>query len=285
MANEQEPAEFTDECLIGSMDHLQELVNIGQINIPSDYSIVNACRAAYFIIRDINSGKNDGYKPALQYCTNKSIGQALLQMVTDGLTPAKSQCYFVMRKAGGKYVLNYGQEYQGRIALAKRFSGVKRVDAQVVYKKDKYTVTVIDGIKKVTHETSLENINFDEMTGAYAVVTEEDGTKQTFEMSMEQIKLSWEQGPMKGNGDVHKNFKDQMAIKTICNRATKGYVNTSNDEAVIQEDKLLVTNQESKQLESPKKQIAPPPPVQKNEGIEEAKVVDEKPESKDPAEF
>ena len=48
-------------------------------------------------------------------------------------------------------------------------------------------------------------------------------------MNMEQIRNAWNQGTMKGNSPAHKNFPDQMAIKTVINRVCKKYVNAADD--------------------------------------------------------
>lgn len=55
-------------------------------------------------------------------------------------------------------------------------------------------------------------------------------------MSIEQIKDSWNQGAMKGNSPAHKNFPDQMAMKTVINRACKPLIRTSNDAVLFNSD-------------------------------------------------
>ena len=52
---------------------------------------------------------------------------------------------------------------------------------------------------------------------------------------MDQIRKAWNQGAMKGNSPAHKNFPDQMAMKTVINRACKMYANTSDDSDVFEE--------------------------------------------------
>lgn len=50
---------------------------------------------------------------------------------------------------------------------------------------------------------------------------------------MSQIKAAWRQGPTKGESPAHKNFPDQMAIKTVINRALKIDINSSDDSALL----------------------------------------------------
>ena len=50
---------------------------------------------------------------------------------------------------------------------------------------------------------------------------------------MEQIRNAWNMGAMKGGSPAHKNFPDQMAIKTVKSRAVKSFINSSNDEDLM----------------------------------------------------
>lgn len=226
---------FKEETLNAVFAQIQMMIQDNMLFIPDDYSVENALRHAWFNLQELKGGKNANYDKALTICTGESIANSLLRMVTDGLSTAKNQCGFVVRKAGDNYELDYFKEYQGNIALAKRYSGVKRVDAQVVYEGEKYKAFVNDGIKRVEHEPDIEKIDFEKIKGAYCVITEADGTKQTTEMAFHQIKQSWAQGAMNGTGDVHKNFTDQMCLKTVINRACKPYINASNDAAILPE--------------------------------------------------
>ena len=81
------------------------------------------------------------------------------------------------------------------------------------------------------------NIDNTKIKGAYAVVTMEDGTKYLEVMNFKQIEQSWKQGyGYKGNSQdtTHAKFADQMAKKTVTNRALKQIINTHGD-AFVQE--------------------------------------------------
>ena len=61
-------------------------------------------------------------------------------------------------------------------------------------------------------------------------------------MSINQIQTSWNQGGSKGNSPAHKNFADQMAIKTVLNRACKLLISSSDDAALydpLEDDKAI----------------------------------------------
>ena len=98
--------------------------------IPSDYSPANALNAAYLKLQEVKDKKG---KPALTACTQASISMALLDMVIQGLSPAKNQCYFV--PYGNQLTLM--RSYMGTVAAAKRFGNIKDVFAQVVYEGDR----------------------------------------------------------------------------------------------------------------------------------------------------
>ena len=48
-------------------------------------------------------------------------------------------------------------------------------------------------------------------------------------MTMDEIRKAWAQGAAKGGCPAHKNFPQEMAKKTVINRACKIFVNTSTD--------------------------------------------------------
>jgi recombination protein RecT len=200
----------------------------GELMLPKDYSPENAIKAAYLILKD------DKNKP-LEKCTSESIVGALLKMVVYGLSPLKKQCDFI--PYGDK--LECSIEYTGNIALAKRYGGLKSVKANAVFAGDvfEFCVNPDTGLKKVIkHEQTLESIGSKDIKGAYAILTFEDGAVDTEIMNIAQIRDAWNQGAMKGNSSAHKNFPDQMAIKTVINRACKYAIRSSNDSVLFDGD-------------------------------------------------
>lgn len=202
----------------------------GELKIPSDYSPENALKSAYLVLTETKT--KDG-KPVLETCTKASIANALLKMVTLGLSPLKKQGDFI---AYGNQ-LSFQEEYTGNIALAKRYGNLKSIKANAVFKDDEFVFEVgEDGRKKlVKHKQTISSIDT-EVVGAYAVVELNDGTSDVEIMSIQQIRNAWNQGAMKGNSPAHKNFTDQMAIKTVINRACKLLIRGSNDAIFMDND-------------------------------------------------
>jgi len=212
----------------------------GQLKIPKDYSPENALKSAYLILVET---KNKSGQSALEHCTKESVANALLKMVVWGLSPLKKQCDFIMY--GNK--LECVIEYTGNIVLAKRYGNLKSIKANAIFKEDVFAFEVdpVTGLKKITkHEQTLESIGGKEIKGAYALFELNNGTIDVEIMNIHQIRAAWNQGAMKGNSTAHKNFPDQMSIKTVINRACKLLIRGSDDNILYdKEDKVIDVTQ------------------------------------------
>ena len=198
------------------------------VKFPKDYAVENQLKLAWLHLSDVTDRNG---KKALEVCSSKSIAASVLQMCIEGLSVAKKQCDFIVYGTE----LQYQREYHGTIALAKRYGGVKEPAAQVIYDGDVFEYKVLpNGRKEITkHEQKFENVNPEKIKGAYAILTLADGTFHTEVMTIGQIKTAWNQGAMKGNSPAHKNFPDQMCMKTVIGRACKLYISTSDDAGLV----------------------------------------------------
>lgn len=191
------------------------------LTFPKDYNYTNEFMSAMLILQDtVDSNK----KPVLQSCTRASIENALVEMVTSGLSMQKKQCYPVAY--GGK--LQCQKSVYGNTCIARRY-GLKDITAEVIYEGDKFEYEIVNGKKHiVTHKQDFENIDNDKVKGAYAIATMDDGNILTEVMNIKQIKQAWKQGfGYKENGSgTHQKFTDQMAMKTVKNRLLKQINNT-----------------------------------------------------------
>ncbi|EJL1764079.1 recombinase RecT [Staphylococcus pseudintermedius] len=202
----------------------------GNLELPADYSPSNAMKQAWLQISQDNK---------LMACNDVSKANALLDMVTQGLNPAKGQCYFI--PYGDKMQLQ--RSYHGNIMMLKRDAGAKDVVAQVIYEGDtfKQELDSVGRIKSIKHEQDFFNINKDKIIGAYCTIIFDDNRDNYIEiMTIDQIKQAWMQSPMikdeaaLNRSKTHSNFKDEMAKKTVINRAAKRYINSSTDEGLLQ---------------------------------------------------
>lgn len=196
----------------------------GAIDFPNNYSVGNALKSAYLILQEAKTREK---KPVLQVCTQESIANALLDMLVQGLNPTKQQCYFI--PYGNQLTLS--RSYLGTIALTKRLKGVKDVVAYPIYKNDKLDIgfDILTGKTKINEFKPALDHKAQDLIGALGIVVGENEILYLEYMNMEQIRNAWNQGTMKGNSPAHKNFPDQMAIKTVINRVCKKYVNAADD--------------------------------------------------------
>lgn len=184
--------------------------------IAPNYSVSNALSSAYYALKNSASGN------LLEKCTPESVYNALLDMVTQGLSPAKTQCYFI--PYGNTVKLN--RSYFGTMKVVKQLSTVKDIYAKIIYEGDEFEAEVVDGRWKfVSHKSSWKNQN-NPIEGAYCVIEKTDGEKILTIMTKEEIDVSWSQSK---NKSVQNKFPQEMAKRTIIERAAKDFFNTSDD--------------------------------------------------------
>lgn len=213
------------------LSKITKFQSAGELILPKDYSAENALKSAYLILSETLDRDK---KLVLETCTPTSIANSLLDMVVQGLSPVKNQCYFI---AYGK-TLQLSRSYMGSVAVAKR-AGLKSVVANVIYTDDVFAYQIDNKTGLVSileHSQNIMNIDISKIRGAYAIATMEDGTSNVTVMTYAQIKQSWLQGAANGNSGAHKNFTDEMCKKTVINRACKLIINTSNDLVVLKNE-------------------------------------------------
>jgi len=251
MSNQQQPAnnqiaQIEKPIADAVLDKINTLMTKGDLKLPQNYSPENALKAAHLILLETKNKEN---QYALSYCTRESISFALLDMVLQGLNPAKKQCYFIMY---GKK-LQMMRSYMGTIAVAKRAANVKEVFANIIYENDvfKFNNDFKTGRKNITdHQQEFDNIDDNKIKGAYAVVIYNDETVSTEIMTIQQIRNAWEQGIAGGKGKPHIKFASEMAKKTVIGRALKLAINSSDDGALYEdiEDTIDVAAEDVKSV-------------------------------------
>lgn len=218
--------------------------------LPKDYNPQNALKAAWFKLQQTKDRSN---RPALQVCTRSSIANALLDMVTQGLSPAKTQCYFIVY--GNEVQLQ--RSYFGTIAAVKRLSSVKDIDAQVVHQGDEFAIGAdeLGRIKVTKFVPKFENLD-KPIKGAFAFIELADGRVDYTVMTQKQIQTSWGQSRQH---NVQQKFGDEMAKRTVINRAAKMYINTSDDSDLLTGSINTVTANEYED-EPERKDVTPEAP-------------------------
>lgn len=208
------------------------------LHLPANYSAENAMKSAWLILQGV---EDRDHKPALLVCTKDSIANSLLDMIVQGLNPAKKQGYFIVY--GNK--LSFQRSYFGTMALALQVDeSIDEIVAEVVYEGDVFKYKINRGRKEITeHEQSLDNIDNKKIKAAYCIVFAKDGSvKKTDIMTFEEIKQAWKQSKMNpienGNvkaGSTHDKFTADMCKKTVVNRTCKPIINSSSDGYLFKE--------------------------------------------------
>ena len=215
---------------------VREFQQHGEIQFPANYSPENAMKSAWLTLQKMVD-KNK--RPVLEVCTKSSIANALLNMVIQGLNPAKQQGYFIAYSNK----LFFQRSYFGTIASTKMLTGAKDIIAQIVYDDDIFDYEFDKkGCKHIIrHEQILDNIGNNNIRAAYCNIIWPDEYTFLDIMTWDQIKQSWKQSKSKpilesgliSSDSTHGMFTIDMALKTVINHACKYYVNTSNDSGLM----------------------------------------------------
>jgi len=229
----------------GLINQLQVKEKYG-LSFPKGYNYNNELMGAYLILKEtVDSNK----KPVLDSCSQVSIANTLMDMVTMGVSMQKKQCYPIAY--GGK--LSCQVSVYGNTCIARNF-GLKDINAICIFEGDKFKYH-IENAKIVIdeHEQDFMNIDTDKIKGAYAICTMTDGTQYVELMNMNMILKAWQQGfgyKKDGNG-THQKFTDQMCEKTVKNRALKYIIRTYGTQAVSDAyDNVEVAENADKVVES-----------------------------------
>ncbi len=221
VAQQQKPTKLTDLVL----DRVKQMQDTQDLSLPKNYNASNALNAAFLELQKV---QDRNHRPALEVCTHDSIVKSLLDMTLQGLSPAKDQCYFIVY--GNE--LQMQRSYFGTVAAVKRLDGVKKVRAEVVHEKDDFEIGANEDMELVVKRFVPKFENQDnQIVGAFAMIKTNEGTDFTV-MTKKEIDQSWAQTRQKNN-KVQQNFSQEMAKRTVLNRAAKMFINTSDDSDLL----------------------------------------------------
>ncbi|UXV33118.1 recombinase RecT [Mammaliicoccus sciuri] len=230
---------------------VKSLETQGDLKFPENYSPENAMKSAMLTLQDLKGSKKDGYKPALEFANPNSIANALMDMVVQGLNPAKNQGYFIMYGDN----VQFQRSYLGTMAVTRRVTGAKEINAEVIFEGDEVKYKTKNGkIVDLEHSQSFGNRDSKKIIGAYATVVFEDESKNYTEiMSFEEIEEAWKQSQMVYDGKfkedgTHRRFPQEMAKKTVINRACKKLLNSSDDSSLLSSEVKNRDNRQRKEI-------------------------------------
>lgn len=208
-------------------DKIAEMKQQGQINLPDNYSAVNALQAAYFTLTAVDFGSKQAL---IDKVTPESVAFALQDMAIQGLSVAKKQGYFV--PYGDK--LQFIRSYHGTQAVLKRLHGVKDIWANVIWKGEEFEVEYNErgqlAFKGHKVNWKAATGKKEDIEGAYCIIEREDGTQFLTVMTMDEILTAWSTAKTQ---NVQNKYPQEMAKRTVINRASKAFINTSDDSDLL----------------------------------------------------
>ncbi|TKI65595.1 recombination protein RecT [Lysinibacillus mangiferihumi] len=217
---------------------IEEMKQQGQINLPDNYSAVNALQAAYFTLTAVDFGSS---KALIDKVTPESVAFALQDMAIQGLSVAKKQGYFV--PYGDK--LQFLRSYHGTQAVLKRLNGVKDIWANVIWKGEEFEVEYNERgqLAFKAHKVNWKAATGkkEDIEGAYCIIEREDGYQFLTVMTMDEIATAWSTAKTQ---NVQNKYPQEMAKRTVINRASKAFINTSDDSDLLIESVNRTTENE-----------------------------------------
>ncbi|WCE95559.1 recombinase RecT [Limosilactobacillus fermentum] len=194
--------------------------------LPAHYNAQNALKAAYLRLQTVKDRQG---RPALNVCSQLSIANALLDMAIQGLSPAKNQCYFIVYGSE----LKMQRSYFGTVAALKRLDSIEDIDAQVIHQGDEFEIGADETGHIIVTKFNPSFTNLDKpIKGAFAFIKLANGRTNYTVMTKSQIDTSWSQSQNRQN-KVQDKFSDEMAKRTVLNRAAKMFINTSDDSDLL----------------------------------------------------
>lgn len=206
---------------------IEDMKQQGQINLPDNYSAVNALQAAYFTLTEVSFSDKTAL---IDKVTPESVAFALQDMAIQGLSVAKKQGYFV--PYGNK--LQFLRSYHGTQAVLKRLHGVKDIWANVIWKGEEFEVEYNErgqlAFKGHKVNWKAATGKKEDIEGAYCIIEREDGTQFLTVMTMDEILTAWSTAKTQ---NVQNKYPQEMAKRTVINRASKAFINTSDDSDLL----------------------------------------------------
>lgn len=209
------------------MTKINDMTSCGELSLPQEYNAGNALKSAMLKILDIKT--KDGRK-ALEVCKKSSISNALLNMVVQGLSPERTQCYFI---AYGDE-LQLQRSYFGTVAALKRaVPEVKKVVCELAHQDDVIRWAWTDKGERFAMSIDTDPLTNREkpLSAGFCNIYGKDGELLgSTVMTWSEIRTSWAQSRNYKPSDpksVHNLFPEEMAKRTLISRACKLLLNSA----------------------------------------------------------
>lgn len=203
---------------------INDMVGKSELALPAGYNAGTELRSALLIIKET---KDKNGKTALEVCTKASIANSLLNMCIQGLSPAKRQCYFIVY---GNQLQLFRSYFGTQSALRRAVPSVYKIVTDLVREGDEVEwCTNQFGERFVARILTdpMENIERPVKYGFCNIFDHEGNLLGTTSMTWKDIQKSWSK--TRSGGATQKDFPDEMAKRTLINRACKHLLNSSTE--------------------------------------------------------
>lgn len=194
----------------------------GDLNLPATYNAGTALKQAFLKIKET---KDKNGKNALQVCTTDSISRALLGMCVQGLEPSKNQCYFIVR---GNELTLFRSYFGAQAALRRAVPSVGKIVTDIAHEGDEYEFEVNqygERYIKCIITDPMKNVDKPYAFGFCNIYDHDGNLLGSTKMTWKEIQISWNK--TSSSGATQKEFPEEMAKRTLIQRACKHLLNSS----------------------------------------------------------
>lgn len=206
------------------MARINDMTEQKELTLPEGYSAGTALRQGLLIIQET---KDKNGRNALEVCTKPSVTNTLLNMCIQGLQPEKRQCYFIVY---GNQLQLFRSYFGTQAALRRAVPSVGKIVTDLVHEGDqvefgtteygeRYAVRIVtDPITNIDKPIAYGFCNIFDINGKLMAETL---------MTWKDIQKSWSK--TRSGGQTQKDFPEEMAKRTLINRACKHILNSSTE--------------------------------------------------------
>lgn len=196
-----------------------ELAN-GEFKVPEGYDIKGEVASAMV---KLNTMKGASDKSVLEQCTPESVLIFLKDMVTQGLSFTRNQCYAI--PYGPELKMN--RSYFGTITTIQNMFPKYEITCNVIFDGDSfdYCTDTLGGYNFVdNHKSSFLNRD-NGVIGVYGAIVDKETGKRVYAevMTRKEIDTSWSHAK---TSKVQNEFPTEMAKRTLINRMCKKFINS-----------------------------------------------------------
>lgn len=250
----------------------------GDLKLPETYNAGTALKQAFLKIKET---KDKNGKNALQVCTTDSISRALLGMCVQGLEPSKNQCYFIVF---GNELSLFRSYFGAQAALRRAIPSVGKIVTDIAHEGDEYEFEVNqygERYIKCIITDPMKNVDKPYAFGFCNIYDHDGNLLGSTKMTWKEIQTSWNK--TRTGGATQKEFPEEMAKRTLINRACKHLLNSSVESNPIVAAAYNETTDNDFQKEEVDKPKAEKKTFKERFGIKNEDVVDA--EAKGPESF